>query len=103
MIRISLHRSGEKITGFECKGHAGYAQEGSDIVCAAVSVLTTTCINALESVAGVEPAVEVAEGYMKAQLPASSSHDAQIILQCMRQGLSDLAEQYPRYLRLTEI
>ena len=103
MIRLSLYRAGEAITGFECKGHAGYAEEGSDIVCAAVSVLTTTCVNALESVAGVKAKVEIADGYMKALLSDDKSHDAQVILRFLRQGLSDLAEQYPRYLRLTEI
>ena len=40
---------------------------------------------------------------MKALLPDDKSHDAQVILRFLRQGLSDLAEQYPRYLRLTEI
>ena len=42
-------------TGFSVRGHAGYAEAGSDIVCAAVSALTTTCVNAMESVAGVLP------------------------------------------------
>ena len=36
-----------RFTGFHVKGHAGYAEEGSDIVCSAISVLTTTCVNAL--------------------------------------------------------
>ena len=54
MIRVTLFKSpGGNITGFSCKGHAGYAEEGSDIVCAAVSALSITCANALQSVAGV--------------------------------------------------
>ena len=55
MIRVTLHSRGDQITGFECRGHAGFDRAGRDIVCAAVSVLTTTCVNALETVAGVRP------------------------------------------------
>ena len=53
MTRCILFRDAEgRYTGFEVKGHSGYAEAGSDIVCAAVSILTTTCVNAMESVAG---------------------------------------------------
>ena len=102
MIRITLHRAGDEITGFECRGHAGYAESGSDIVCAAVSALTTTCANALETVAGVIPGVEAGEGRMRLRLPENAGHDAQVILLSMLQGLRDVAESYPRYLQLNE-
>lgn len=59
MTRVTIQRAGETVTGFECKGHSGYAEEGRDIVCAAVSALTTACVNALETVAGVAPRVEI--------------------------------------------
>ena len=103
MIRVTLHSQGESITGFEVKGHAGYAEAGQDIVCAAVSILTTTCANALESVAGVKPMVKASEGHMLLALPNGSSHDAQVILRTMRQGLRDLAEEYSRYILLNEL
>ena len=32
----------------ECSGHAGFADSGEDIVCAAISVLTINLINSLE-------------------------------------------------------
>ena len=102
MIRVTLQRKGETITGFECTGHAGFAQAGSDIVCAAVSILTTTCANALETVAGVTPKVQASPGKMALSLPENAGHDAQVILETMRQGLRDLAEEYPRYFQLIE-
>jgi len=103
MIRITLFQSGEKILGFECRGHAGYAPAGSDIVCAAASILTTTCVNALESVAGKEAEAEVKDGYMRVLLSETETTEkTQIIFATIAQGLSDLAEEYPKYLRLTE-
>ena len=35
------------ITGFDCLGHAGYAEEGEDIVCAGISALVINTINSL--------------------------------------------------------
>ncbi len=102
MIRVTLHRKGDLITGFECTGHAGFAQAGSDIVCAAVSILTTTCVNALETVAGLTPQVLAAPGKMTLALPDGSGHDAQVILKTMRQGLKDLTDAYPDYVLLKE-
>ena len=103
MIRVTLRTQGECITGFDVKGHAGYAEAGQDIVCAAVSVLTTTCVNALETVAGAKPTVKTSDGRMRVAVPKDSGHDAQVILQTLRQGLRDLAEQYSRYILLNEL
>ena len=102
MIRVTLHQKGGALTGFECRGHAGYAEAGRDVVCAAVSALTITCVNALETVAGVKPLVRAAEGRMLLALPKGAGRDAQVILLSLRQGLRDLQDQYPRHLRLIE-
>ena len=107
MTRAVLFRDSlGNLTGFSVKGHAGYAEEGSDIVCAGISVLTTTCVNALESVAGIEPEVRGGEdGFLEARLPACLSntqmHDAHVLMGALHQGLSDLADGYPMYIKLS--
>ena len=93
-------------TGFSVRGHAGYAEAGSDIVCAAVSALTTTCVNAMESVAGILPHVTGGtDGALGAEIPrdltAPQFHDCQVLLGALRQGLADLVEGYPRYVSLS--
>lgn len=105
MIRVSLFQEEAGYTGFEAKGHAGYAEHGSDIVCAAVSVLGCTCINSLESVCGVTPIVTAnTDGLLAFVLPplsdASQAHDAQILMAALKQGLEDISSQYPRYVTL---
>ena len=97
-----MREKDNEIIGFSCQGHAGYAPEGSDIVCAAVSCLTETCVNALESVAGIQAKVKIGDGSMDVLLPDKAGHDAQVIMLFLRQGLRDVAEGYPQYLRLTE-
>ena len=45
MIKININK--DEIT---IKGHSGYAEEGSDIVCASVSSISITTVNALLSI-----------------------------------------------------
>ena len=103
MIRITLFKKGNDILGFLCSGHAGYAESGRDIVCAAVSALTTACANSLESVAHVRPNVRCGEGLLAVRLPdGCENRDAQILFQGLLQGLRDIQAQYPSYIRLSE-
>ena len=41
MVSVDLFKNRQgMITGYKVSGHAGFAEEGSDIVCSAVSALT---------------------------------------------------------------
>ncbi len=102
MTTVTLIHSEGILTGFMCKGHAGYARAGKDIVCAAVSILSTTCANALESVAGIAPEIEVDDGYMKVSLPEGcDNRDALVILRTFEQGVRDIEASYPKYIHIT--
>ena len=109
MTRASVTILEGSITALEVTGHAGYAQKGQDIVCAAVSCLTTTCINALEAVAKVKPVVRqdeqaaIVSVLLPDKLSPPQSHDAQIVLQTALQGFRDIAGEYPKYFDLTII
>lgn len=48
-VKIYKTQSGEYLK-FICDGHAGYADYGKDIVCAAVSVLVINTVNSLEEI-----------------------------------------------------
>jgi uncharacterized protein len=104
MIRVGIAREGELITALEAQGHAGDAAEGESIVCAAVSSLMYTAVNALESVAGVVPAVrkDNRKALISITLPETcDNRDAQIILLTIVQGLKDISREYPKYVRIT--
>ncbi len=102
MIRIRVTRKAGEIVSLVCQGHAGYAEEGRDIVCAAVSVLAFTCANALESVAQVQAKVEEKDGFLSIFLPENAGHDAQTVMNTVLQGIRDLCDAYPTYLQLKE-
>ena len=93
------------IRGYEAGGHAGGKRiRGYDLVCCAVSALTQTGVNALCEVAGVEPEVEVKDGYLRCILPESLTEkqkaDAQIIFRTIMTGLTDIQKIYPNLIRI---
>lgn len=107
MTRCTLYvDSASRIIGYALKGHSGYAEEGSDIVCAAVSALAITTENALCRLVRLSPAERGGEdGFLEVMLPQqmtdAQSHDAQLLLSALRIGLESIAQDYPDYVRLT--
>ena len=106
MTTVHVWRDETGVNGLRVQDHAGFAKYGKDIVCAAASILITTCANALESVAGITPVVNVQEkqAVIEVKLPDGLSpaqdHDCRIILHTALQGFEDIAAQYPRYLQI---
>ena len=105
MISAILYQGTDGLTACRITGHSGQAEAGRDIVCAAVSILGCTCVNALESVCGIIPLVtENEEGLLAFQLPEITPEEnakAQILMGALKQGLTDLADAYPRNVTLT--
>ena len=105
MISAILYQGKDGLAACRVTGHSGQAEAGRDIVCAAVSILGCTCVNALESVCGIVPQVtENEDGVLTFQLPEMTPEEnakAQILMGALKQGLTDLADAYPRNVTLT--
>ena len=109
MITVSLEQGNEGLTGCRIQGHSGLAETGRDIVCAAVSILGCTCVNALESVCGVIPEIteyNEQKAMLAFELPEMTEEKnskAQILMGALRQGLDDLSAEYPQNVTLSII
>ena len=84
-------------------GHAGAGKTGSDIVCAAVSVLMRTAVRALSNREGVTVRYEAPEpGLLFLEADYTGGRDflfaAGVFL---IEGLASVAEEYPENCRLT--
>ncbi len=107
MTRCTLYvDSASRIAGFSIKGHSGYADEGSDIVCAGISALVIATENALCQLVKISPAERGGEdGFLEVMLPGKMTedqmHDAQLLLSALHIGLENIAQGYPDYVRLT--
>src|SRR3712207_8164370 len=55
MIRVTVVRKNGSITGYFAKGHAEYAELGSDIVCAAASTVMQNPLAGMQEVLHLNP------------------------------------------------
>jgi len=86
-----------QIREFELSGHAGFAEEGQDIVCAGISALSIAAVNGLEHFLSVVPKVQEADGHLTCQLfgiPEQELEKAQWILQTMTLGIEQIQTTY---------
>ena len=94
MIKININK--DEIT---IKGHSGYSEEGSDIVCASVSSICITTVNALISID--EDCVEYTEkdGYLSIKI---NKHNEVIdkLINNMINLLKELESQYKKYIEI---
>lgn len=90
-----------RLLGFTIQGHAGYGEEGSDIVCAAVSSAAYLVVNTITDVLAVAPlSLRAEEGDLFFRLEARDEPACRTILQGLKLHLSQLDEQYPEHIRV---
>ena len=101
MIKVTIYQSSEgEISGFSIQGHAGYAESGSDIVCAAVSVLTQNTVNSIEQFTqdGFSADVDEEEGGLYLKMEPGYSKESKLLLDSLILGLQGIEEEYMDYL-----
>ena len=105
MITITVKKRNGNYLEFVSKGHAGYAEEGQDIVCAAVSVLTINTLNAIEKFADDRTSLvsDESKGLIDYRLKGNPTREAKLLLDAMVLGLEEIAEDenYREYMDLT--
>ena len=109
MTTVTFHTEGRRIVGFEVKGHSGYAHEGEDIVCAAVTsaVRMTECT--INDVLGLEASVKVREkdASITLKLPAAlgqtNESTCQALLTALMVYCTELHEEYPENISVLEV
>mgnify|MGYP003323334356 CR=1 FL=1 len=113
MTKIVFFRSNGIYYGFEEQGHAGYAESGDDIVCAAVSAMTMLIVNAIEVsyASDVEYTIDedttdikvVARGAL-AEFEEDEKKRFAIsgLIEAYYLQLNDMLEEYYDYLDVTE-
>ena len=109
MTTVTFHTEGKRIVGFECKGHSGYAEEGSDIVCAAVTSAVRLCECTINDVLGLEASVKVRQkdASISLKLPGSlgqtNESTCQALLTALMVYCTELHEEYPENISVLEV
>ena len=107
MTRCEFFTEEDRITGFSVSGHSGYAEAGSDIVCAAISAVVTMAEATINDVCGAKAKVRVKEedARITLMLPASCDEEetVQAVLSGMLVTLLSFKEDYPDYIEVLEV
>ena len=96
MTRVVIFKKKDRISGFEISGHTGYAEEGSDIVCSAVSSVSQMALLGIKDVLKLNIFFEMSDGFLKLSLGKNVENEsAQVLLKSMEKSLREI--QSPRY------
>lgn len=107
MTRVTFYRSRKDnlLTAVDLIGHAGYAEEGEDIVCAAVSS-SVQLIHALlydvQRIA-VDTLIEDEGAHIRLTLPKDQLAEGQDAMRAFLLHLSELAQDYQEFIQVTEV
>jgi hypothetical protein len=104
MTTITFHSAQGRLDGFVVEGHSGYAEEGSDIVCAAISAVVGLTECTVNDVLGLEASVKVRQrdARIALRLPGGLGEQNERTCQDLLAGLlvylQNLSEEYPENL-----
>ena len=102
MIVVTVYKDPEGYQGFRSEGHADYAEEGQDIICAAVSALTVNAVNSIEQFTEDAFAVRQDDGFLELVLEGSVSRETRLLLDSLILGLQEIQKSYGKeYIQLT--
>ncbi len=107
MTTIRFYRDKDRLSGFVCQGHSGYAPAGEDIVCAAVTSALRLCECTINDVfhSGAEVSVREKGARISLTLPAScpNGDGSQAVLQGFYLYMTELQQEYPEHLTVLEV
>ncbi len=103
MIQVVFYQDSDgQYKGFKTKGHAGYADPGYDIICAAVSALVTNTVNSIELLTDnfVRIQTDEATGYMAVKLAGPATPKTELLLRSLRCGLESIEAEHKAYIHV---
>ena len=106
MINVTIFKdSSDEYRGFSLVGHAGYAESGSDIVCAAVSMISTNTVNSIERLTGDKITYNVDEDTGLLTMSFCDKHisgESKLLVDSLILGLESIREDYgDTYIRIS--
>ncbi len=101
MTTVSFRESEGVLLGFTASGHSGYADEGEDIVCAAISSATLMAANTITEILQLKPDITANDdGFLSLDLSKPDAETARVVLEGLRLHLVALSQEYKRFLKV---
>lgn len=106
MTKVTFSSRGDMLISVDLLGHAGYAEEGEDIVCAAISsavMLTHALLFDVQKLP-VDTLIEDEGAHIRITLPQGAGMTrGQDALHALRLHLTELEQTYPEFLSVMEV
>lgn len=99
MIRAEFYEKQGILTGFRFSGHSGYADAGSDVVCAAVSSAVQLTANILDEF-GLKPQINVGDNVIECVCEDGGEIPPRL-LNVLKQHFEAILEEYPNTIKIT--
>lgn len=110
MIKVKVYKKENVIYGFDILGHAGYGEQGKDIICSAISMLAINTINSIDEFTNDDVKLEVIDeesGHISFKIDISKkpySSDTDVLLRSLELGVISAREQYgKKYIEIKEV
>ncbi len=107
MTKVEIFNQDGRINGFSVSGHSGYGEEGSDIVCAAVSAAVQFAECTINDVLGNHANTKVREDEPRVTLTLPATCDDEDAVQAVLTGfmltMCSLRDDYPDYIEVMEV
>ena len=96
MIRVTFCEQNGSLTGFDLRGHSGFAEAGRDIVCAAATSCALMTANTVTEVLGLPAKAEATDGLISLHLKPQDAEQAQPLMQGFLLHIRALCNEYPQ-------
>ena len=103
MIEITLFYQEKNLIGIESKGHSGYSERGTDIICSAVSVLMQSLILGLSEIAKLKDLkikIDDKKPLMKISWPKEQSEKISLLTQTTAESLKIISNENSGYVKV---
>ncbi len=102
MTKVVIFKSKSHILGFEISGHSGYAEEGSDIVCSAISSISQMAVVGIKDVLKIGAFVEISNGYLKLNLSQKDAENESVtvLLKSFEKSARGIVKEYGNYVKM---
>ncbi len=99
MIRAEFYETKGKLIGFRISGHAGFALNGRDVVCAAVSSAVQLTVNLLDNFE-CSPDVKVGDNVIRCTIGNDAAESSKI-LEELKRHIEAVIEEFPKTIKIT--
>ena len=100
MINATFTVSGGYVLGYEISGHSDFSEQGSDIICSAVSSAVYMAANTITDIQHLNAEITVNDGFMKLNLSKQDAKTAEVILNGLLLHLNALKEEYKEFIKV---